>query len=180
MPAEIITRLALLAEFASKAKLGRTAIMKLFFFLQESKGIDLGYRFSLYSYGPFDSDVLSDLTSAEKMNVLKSNMVYYSSGTGYEYSPGSDAHSVQALASDFLTKNRESIDWVLTTFGNKTAGQLELLSTLLFIAKFDNPTDVGALVEQVRFVKPHFSKEQIQQGFESLVSLQVLREQPVH
>jgi len=75
----VFQRLALLAEFARRAKLGRTAIMKLCFFLQESRGLPLGYQFSLYSYGPFDSDVLSDISSAERMSLLKSNTVDYPS-----------------------------------------------------------------------------------------------------
>src|ERR1035438_3845304 len=89
MPSEIIfERLGLLAELARQARLGRTALMKILFFLQESRGVPLDYQFSLYSYGPFDSDVLSDISWAERLNVLKSTTVYYPSGIGYEYSRG--------------------------------------------------------------------------------------------
>src|SRR5271170_4817700 len=93
----IIQRLALLAKFARHVRLGRTAIMKLCFFLQESRGVPLGYQFSLYSYGPFDSDVLADIATAERLNVLKSSVVYYPSGTGYEYTLGPGADSLDAL-----------------------------------------------------------------------------------
>lgn len=175
MPAEkLLPRLALFAEFARSSRLGRTAIMKLCFFLQESRGVPLGYQFSIYSYGPFDSDVLADLSTAEHMNVLKSTIVYYPSGTGYEYSLGSDT-SVSGLASDFLTKHRTSIDWVLTNFSGRTAGDLELLSTTLFVAKFNNPRDVNELVDKVALIKPHFSRDQITRGFQELVTLHVLR-----
>src|SRR6266702_5171159 len=127
MPSEkIFQRLALLAEFARRARLGRTAIIKLCFFLQESKAVPLDYQFSLYSYGPFDSDVLADITTAERLNVLKSNVVSYSSGTGYEYSLGSEAGSIDQFASEFLAEYKESINWILTHFGKKTAGELEL------------------------------------------------------
>ena len=68
----LFSRLALMASIsdlfrAKSPTLGRTAIMKLCFFLQESKGVPLGYHFSLYSYGPFDSDVLSDLGTAVRL-----------------------------------------------------------------------------------------------------------------
>ena len=63
-----------------RAQLGRTAIMNFFFFLQESAGVPLNYQFSLYSYGPFDSDVLADISAAERLDVLKSSTVYYPSG----------------------------------------------------------------------------------------------------
>lgn len=180
MPSEtIFERLGLLAEFAGRVRLGRTALMKLLFFLQESRGVPLGYQFSLYSYGPFDSDVLADVSLAERLNVLKSTIVYYPSGLGYEYSPGTDLKNVKDLAGDFLKEHKASIDWVLNSFSGKTASELELLSTILFVAKFQNPKTVAELLEQVELIKPHFSQEQIQKGFDELVSLNVLRTGPV-
>lgn len=178
MPADkLLQRLALFSEFARSARLGRTAIMKLCFFLQESKGVPLGYQFSIYSYGPFDSDVLADLTTAEHMNILKSNIVYYPSGSGYEYSLGSDV-SIKEIEADFLARHRASIAWALTNFGNRTAGDLELLSTTLFVAKFNNPENAAQLVGKVALIKPHFSGDQIQRAFQELVTLNVLRANP--
>jgi uncharacterized protein YwgA len=174
----IFQRLGLLAELAERARLGRTALMKLLFFLQESKGVPLGYQFSLYSYGPFDSDVLADISQAERLNVLRSSVVYYQSGFGYEYSPGTDSINVKNLAGDFLREHRASIEWALNSFSEKTASELELLSTILFVAKFQNPKTVEKLVEQVELIKPHFSQEQIQKGFGELVGLNVLRTGP--
>jgi uncharacterized protein YwgA len=181
MPSEVIfARLALLAEFSRRATLGRTAIMKLLFFLQESKGVPLDYHFSLYSYGPFDSEVLADLSTAERLNVLKSSVAYYQSGTGYLYATGSEAKRVDELSSDFVKQHRESIDWAIDSFSGKTAGELELLSTILFIAKYQNPKTVSELIDQVEFVKPRFSREHVQKAFDELVALNVLRTEAVH
>jgi uncharacterized protein len=174
----IFQRLGLLAELAGRARLGRTALMKLLFFLQESKGVPLGYQFSLYSYGPFDSDVLADISTAERLNVLKSSVVYYPSGMGYEYSSGSDLKSVRDLAGPFLQEHNASIDWVLENFARKTAADLELLSTILFVAKYENPPTAKKLIEKVELIKPHFSQKQIQAGFEELVGFNILRHQP--
>lgn len=176
MPSEIIfQRLALLAELSRRARLGRTAIMKFLFFLQESKGVPLNYHFSLYSYGPFDSEVLADISTAERLNVLKSSVVYYPSGTGYQYAAGAEANGIDDLAGDFLEHHRSDVEWVLTNFSRKTAGELELLSTILFIVKYQNPKTIPNLVEQVAKVKPHFTREQIQMAFQELVTLNVLR-----
>jgi hypothetical protein len=152
--------------------------MKLCFFLQESRGMPLGYSFSLYSYGPFDSDVLSDLGTAVRLNVLKEGIIYYSSGTGYEYQPGADIGSARDLASDFLKENKSNIQWAVDTFGNKTAGELELLSTAFFVAKYQNPADIERLIDQIELIKPHFSHEQIRKGVDELLSLKLLRKQP--
>jgi len=179
MPADkLLQRLALFSELTRRSTLGRTAIMKLCFFLQESRNIPLGYQFSIYSYGPFDSDVLADLSTAVHMNVLKSTIVYYPSGTGYEYSSGGD-ESVREIERDFLAQNQASIAWALTTFGRKTAGELELLSTILFVAKFNNPKDVNVLINEVALIKPHFSPDVIARGFQELVTLNVLRQAPI-
>jgi hypothetical protein len=176
MSSEVIfQRLALLAEFSRRAKLGRTAIMKLMFFLQERMGVPLNYQFSLYSYGPFDSDVLADISTAERLNVLRSSVEYYPSGTGYLYEPGPEAQSVNQLAGNFLDEHRDSIEWVLANFSRKTAGELELLSTILFVVKYQNPKTVSKLIEQVGLVKPHFSQEHIRRAFDELVALEVFR-----
>ena len=179
----LFMRLAVLAQFAElssskRITLGRTAVMKLCFFLQESFNVDLGYTFSLYSYGPFDADVLSDLGTAVRLNVLSEGVVYYSSGTGYEYKTGSDIESVRTIASEFLTSNQDTIGRVLNTFGGKTAGELELLSTVLFVAKYQNPKSFPDLTTQVHLVKPHFSVDQIQRGTSELISLKLLRSNP--
>ena len=42
-------------------KLGRTQLMKLCYFLQEIEHVPVKYDFRLFNYGPFDSEVLSDL-----------------------------------------------------------------------------------------------------------------------
>src|ERR1700760_3301527 len=114
MPSDIILeRLGLLAELARQARLGRTALMKILFFLQESRGVPLNYQFSLYSYGPFDSYVLSDIFSAERLNLPKSTTVYYPSGIAYEYSRGADADNLAALAEDFVKDHQGDIKWAL-------------------------------------------------------------------
>src|SRR5262249_12172233 len=61
MTQELARRLATivaLVERSSGKSLGRTAVMKLLYFLSALRGVQLGYRFTLYSYGPFDSEVL--------------------------------------------------------------------------------------------------------------------------
>ena len=63
-------RLALISTLAERTTgkpLGRTALIKLCFFLQTMRSVPLGYHFTLYSYGPFDPDVLADLNSAEAL-----------------------------------------------------------------------------------------------------------------
>ena len=176
MPTEMaINRLALMSRLTSTHPLGRTAIMKLLFFLQEFKGIALDYQFSLYSYGPFDSEVLADIATGERIGVVKSTPVFYNSGHGFQYSRDAKAERLEEIANEFLQQYSEEIDWCLQCFGAKSASELELLSTLFFVAKFHKLKDVDQLIEQVKLIKPHFSKEQIRSGFNELVGFNVLR-----
>jgi len=87
---------------------------------------------------------------------------------------------VKELSGDFLEEHKGKIDWVLEHFSRKTAAELELLSTVLFVAKYQNPRTVEGLVSQVEVIKRHFSQEQIRRGFDELVGLKILRTQPVH
>ena len=87
-------RSAILARLVCNApdrKLGRTQLMKLFYFLQELKGVQLGYDFRLFAYGPSDSEVLSDLATATSVNVAHEKTVIFARSYGFEITPGPHA-----------------------------------------------------------------------------------------
>src|ERR1700733_8978318 len=84
-----------LAERSTTGYIGRTALMKYMYFLQTLRRIPLDYHFSMYSYGPFDSDVLADLSSAEALDIVKMNAVEFSGGYGYQIYPGSQAEAAK-------------------------------------------------------------------------------------
>jgi hypothetical protein len=159
-------RLATLVALAQKRpKLGRTALMKLCYFLQTLRGVPLRYRFTLYSYGPFDSGVLSDLASAETLGGLRSEVVLYPGGYGYEIEPSGKAESLKALAVEFLKRHESSIEWVTQQFGIFGSADLELLSTIVYVDReFDTAgrhVPFGDLAQRVREVKPRFSESEV-------------------
>src|SRR5262245_24920194 len=135
MTDNLLERVALIAEIVRRAPtaLGRTAVMKCLFFLKALRKVPLSYRFRLYTYGPFDSDVLYDLRYAESLAAVKSLLVAYSGGRGYEYEPGPQAEKISRQAAEFLKQYEESIDWIVKEFGNRSAMDLEMASTLVYI-----------------------------------------------
>lgn len=161
-------RLALFSELASRipaASMGRTMLMKLCFFLQELKGVPLGYRFTIYSYGPFDSDVLSDLGSAVSMNGIKSTVVYNSVGYGYKLQAGPKADAMKMNGRWFLDQHQASIDWAVAEFGQKSVADLELESTTVFVdceanGKGERVT-LDLLTDRVRNLKSHFQRDYV-------------------
>lgn len=156
----------------SGSGLGRTAIMKLAYLLQTVKGVPLGYNFRLYTYGPYESDVLNDLGQAESMRAVGSKIVAYPSGSGYVFSPGPEREKVKSMAREDLAKYENTITWAITEFGHRTAADLELLSTIIYADRDScerrqriSPDD---LCRQVREIKPRFSEEYVQQNISFL------------
>ena len=159
-------RIAVITQLAEKTGyLGRTALMKYCYFLQTLKRVPLGYSFSLYSYGPFDSEVLSDLDTAEALGAVKTHVVLYPGGYGYRIEAGDRADTAKRWGSEFLEMYGDRIDWVLAQFGSLNSAQLELASTIVYsdreAAKRLEKLSIEELARRVNDVKPHFSISQI-------------------
>jgi hypothetical protein len=167
-------RLAVIATLAEKASgwLGRTALMKYAYFLQTLKEVPLGYRFTLYAYGPFDRDVLDDLAYARALGAVKVGSA--ASGYGYDIRPGSAARSVKAEAPDFIAAHQDAIDWVVREFGQHSPADLELASTIIYVDReawhSGEPLTPGEMVQRVRAVKPRFPEERISSETEALLN----------
>jgi hypothetical protein len=171
--------LPVLAERAPAGHIGRTALMKYMYFLQTVRGVPLGYSFSMYSYGPFDSDVLADLSSGEMLNIVDVSAVQFSGGYGYRIVPGSGAAPAKRNAVQFLTDHEEDIDWLFSVFGRLNSAELELTSTIVYVdrefsAKKQH-SSVSEIAARVNEVKPHFTREQVRGFVDQLLSRDVLK-----
>jgi uncharacterized protein len=170
-------RMALISVLVARSPqghLGRTAVMKLLYFLQTLRDVPLGYRFTLYSYGPFDSDVLANLQTAESLGVVESTVVGYSGGYGYKIREGSRARWLQERASTFLEDYDEDIRWATGRFGDLSSAQLELVSAIVYVDR-EEDFSIDEIVQTVKEIKPHFSIEQIERFATSLQSDGLLR-----
>jgi hypothetical protein len=164
-------RLALitcLVERAPGQVLGRTAIVKLAYLLQVLRRVPVGYDFRLFTYGPFDAEVLSNLDSARSLEAVTVKTVDHPAGYGYEVRPGPLAGVVKAQAAEWLTQYQGDIDWVVRAFAGHTAAELGLLSTSVYVdrelaAQGKGIVPVEELVRRVREVKPHFSEAAVAQ-----------------
>lgn len=154
-------RTAVLTALVKRAPIppGRTALMKFAYLLQAVRGVPLGYRFRLYNYGPYDEQVLADAREAASVGLLKSQLVMYPSGYGYQFSSCDNAEGNLSGHAGLLKDCSADIDWVISNFGNDSASRLELISTLVF-ALCDKSRKLTRedLIERVHEIKPHFSK----------------------
>jgi len=167
-------KLAIISELVKRAprRLGRTALMKCLYFLKVLRGVPLPYSFRLYTHGPFDSDVLDDLQYAQALGAVESSIVTYPGGAGYVLHVGPQAEQIGNQAIDFINQYRDSLDWVLAEFGNRSALDLEMASTLIFVdrslAEKGSRVSISGLTKKVHDIKPHLTTEAIEREATSL------------
>ena len=176
------SRLAVIPVLAAKSRggyIGRTALMKYMYLLQTLRGVQLGYNFTLYSYGPFDSDVLADLSAAESLDAVKTELELYSGGYGYRIQTHDNAQWLQRREAKFLAKYGKDIDWVIKRFGSFTSAELELVGTVVYVdreaASGKNRLKLKQIAKLVHEVKPHFSVDKVLRYARELAEDGVLR-----
>ena len=181
MSDEMRRRIAMLTALVEKApgqRLGRTAIMKLFYLLVALRQVPLGYYFTLYAYGPFDSTVLEDIDYAARLGAVTVETRVYPSGYGYVIQPGATAAATKQLDAEFVATHQENVDWVITEFGGATAVELELVSTIVYVdqecSESGHHATVEQLVDQVSEIKRHFTPDAIQNCVENLQQRRLL------
>jgi len=147
---------------AERRSLGKTTLMKLVYLLQETKQVDLRYNFSLYTYGPFSVQVLDDLDFLATIKEL--NIAYHGDG-GYRITPisGDSREHGHGIFRASAAKYQGEIDAIIADFRDRTAKNLELISTIIFVAKAEKHAQKteNQLVQMVHEIKPHFSVDEI-------------------
>jgi hypothetical protein len=154
--------------------------MKLAYLLQTLKGLPLGYDFRLHTYGPFDSDVLNDLAYCESLGAVKSELVRFESGSGYgyEFAPGKNQQFVSQRAGQAASEYSAAVQWALQEFGQRTAAELEVVTTIIYAdreaAQRTKQLSVEDLAREVRAVKPRYTQQYITAKIEELKSMGLL------
>lgn len=167
-------RLAVICELIARSGpgIGRTAVMKFLYLLKEVRGLPLGYRFTLYTYGPFDSSVLDDLRYAESLGAVESTLVHYPGGYGYEFTPGPEVERITSRARDFLADHDDDIGWVVQAFGMQSAADLEMISTIVYVDRSaegrGRTNTLDELSRKTVDIKPHLDPNNVRREAERL------------
>lgn len=145
--------------------LGKTAMQKLIYFLQEAKGVPCGYDYIFYNYGPYSQELASDLEYTDALDVIsitpRSDLP-----AAFAISPGSYEEEMRKRGKDFLDRYRQRIEEVIRDFGDLSARELELMATIYYCYRF--ALDRGrrlsreSLVNQVKGLKPRFPGHEIE------------------
>lgn len=151
-------------------RFGKTALQKFVYLLQELFNIKVGYDFSLYTYGPFSSELLGDLDYVASLDGV--NVNFLPDIHGYQIVPGTANESIRSNAQEFLSQSEIGINRVIEDFGNYSAKDLELRSTIIFVNRdlknSSQPTSNAKVINLVQEIKPYFSKSDIEVALSEL------------
>jgi uncharacterized protein len=150
----------------SGCSLGRTKFQKIVFLLSELYDVKTTYKFRFYTYGPFSNGLAGDIDYLAKIDILDS--VFHLSDGFYAIEPGEKfdkPHLVTSLDSKII----EDIRTVVKDFGSKNASQLELMSTIVFVNRFDERgSDEKLLKDKTLALKPKFTLPDVDTAIQSL------------
>jgi len=170
---ELNKRMLILAKIASKQPgIGKTAMMKCVYLLQTIEDVPFGYEFEIYTYGPFSSSVTDEIDFARQKGYLSISSTVYPEYVGYNINCGNTGR--QALNEENDYQYDEAIDSILSVFGSKTARELELLSTILFVSctyvKNSTNSQRNDICDTVSKIKPRFEMREISNGYDFMQS----------
>ena len=151
---------------------GKTALQKMVFLLQEIYKVDVGYSFGFHTFGPFAGELLGDLDFAERMGAVQVKSVEGSYGNGYLIEPGAHIKEIFAKAEPFLKQHGKELDALVSAFGTKTAKDLELLTTIIYLNKEimwdEQKMTRTEAVGKIRELKPKFTDTDVRRGMTEL------------
>lgn len=179
MNATTSKRLATILEFTKrKPGIGKTAMMKFIYFLQEIHHCSLKYDYEIYTYGPYSHAVIEDIDLANHYNLIKMNIILYNKAYGYSLEPVECVENKISIDKRFVELNKKSIDNIMFHFENKSAKELELLSTIIYLNNLyknkSNSFPNKEFFENVRDIKPHFKLDEIEKNYLNLKSINYL------
>lgn len=166
----LLKRLACLVELAERkrdrpGRLGKTTMQKLHYLLQEVYGVDLGYTYELYTYGPYAASVMRDIDYAAALGLLH---VEYDYQKGYKILPGDNAAEVNAERQELRSTIGEKMNGLLDRFGSQSARELELRATLAYIIREDPSIENADLRDRIMAIKPKYDDAEIDAAIKEL------------
>jgi len=164
-------RYGIIAELACRLKgaspqFGKTALQKSVYLLQALYGVDCGYDFSLYAYGPFCSDLLGDLDTTGTLGGVQVHALGWGLD-GYQIEPGPRSDAIREKAKAFLDNGtvQDSLTRLREDFGRFPAKDLELRSTIVYadrdLGRNGDQPSRDELARTVQQIKPRFSPKSI-------------------
>lgn len=160
----VLALLGLISELNSiESWSGETHIQKTFFMWATLNNIDLDLDYTIYKYGPYSfklHDLIETLKNMEMVN-LKTYKNY-----GPSILLSENGRSVLNKLKKDITIDEDAIKRVCADFGKKNVGELEKISTAVFLLKNSQDKHSDALVCEMQRIKPHINRDDIAQAMQ--------------
>ena len=148
--------------------IGKTAVMKCIYLLQTIKQVPLGYRFEIYTYGPYSSSVMDEIDYARQCGYISVESLTYPTGQfGYQIKCN-EAGKKYVSGCELVSKYSNEINEIMSEFGDKKATDLELLSTIIFVSTVYKLSDKKEITDLVGIIKPKFDTAYINEAIDYL------------
>jgi uncharacterized protein YwgA len=150
-------------------KLGKKAVQKLIYLIQELSKIPIGYRFHFYHYGPYSNELSGDLEYVANLKGI--TMQYNPSLNMYNITHGENTHAIISKASSFIKSYEDGISKIINDFGGKRGQDLELIATIIYVWKDSQEKhnyDEYKIISQVAELKPKFNRDEIERNYDYL------------
>jgi len=141
---------------------GKKAIQKLFYVLQRRDKRAKIYDFSFYNYGVFSQDLARDIAEAERYHFI--DVSYDAWANAYSIKPSDTFAENKRFVPEFYSdKSFQDV------FG-KSAKELELITTIMFVCEEEKISDRGQVLDRVLELKPKFLRQEVEANLEPYCS----------
>lgn len=151
--------------------LGRTALQKIMYFLVR-KGVPLPYKFEIYHYGPFCSDIYHDVDCLQVDGIIQNQTPdkHY-----WNFVPDENMDDYLEKHEKIINRYKHKIDEVVEMFPGLSPKDLELISTLDYTyqdekAKSKSSPEKQKVVDRfLKIKKEKYTREKIESTYAILL-----------
>ena len=151
--------------------IGKTKIQKILYFLQESMGVPLKYRFRIHYFGPYSDEIDNALSFTKSLGRI--DIQPDSGGFGYHVTPAvTDTYEpwqeYDISGDPEIEILEEDIDKMIDILDQVDTPQIELYATIHFIGGPKSNRSKKQTVETVKRIKPKFTAHRIENAYQRL------------
>ncbi len=148
---------------------GETHVQKCTYFLQEALRVPAGFEFILYKHGPFAFDLRETL--GEMRGNLTLSVKPQPAPYGPSLEPGPSAAPLKARYPRTSERYRKQIDFVANSFAKLAVGELERLSTALYVTRSHPGLSKNDRARRLQELKPHIANDAAVDAIEEIDKL---------
>lgn len=154
-PATLISYVVKKLREENREQIGKTVIQKIIYLLTRE---NIGkFNYSLYLYGPYSSEVASELNFAEDTGMLKIDWV---DEKGYFITPTDELNNYLDLLTE---EEKQAIEKIVEKYGNLNVAELSIVATAFYVHDYFKVSG-DKLIDTVKGLKNNYPGELIEKA----------------